>query len=1334
MDPTPPSAAEIRGVDRARAAGKEAEPMALIPTAYPHSQHCLNAHHDHDHKHEHEQNREHDHKHESDAKSCPDSKCCSSAGLKASNEDELLEEKQREEHGGEGGGEQRAKLKPKLKQTEQGIEENVSGPHTPARALEPYTFKDLIRYELDEEFNSPASLNVMEARHNKGEESRDKRGGKDVDVSKYERNNREAKELSPSSELRCILSTPRRARSSVLHHLSPIARIDGQPTPFPSPPIEIWSSTTLSSSPITAFICPSPVNTTEELDHSISSFDFDPAYDFTQLKAIEVNGRQFHLDPISSSTIDTAFTVDSKGKGKSKGNAGKHRQNPFTPPDQRNVLRISSTSSPQILSASESETEYEIEEDDDGEELKRRFNGNGKAKADVDKRDQGLYFGQHSPMRFDSVRNIPEAPRKRRGNELFTRMRIEGRAWKAGAEGDDERPRGRSRGQGKDELLGCDVDSGKGLRDGESNDERTSLSPVRSRRVRPRPLGVPEKPHRVRSSVVGRWTERELELDTGPRCQPDCQADHRGSSQNETHASILSGSCISDEVLAQEFLDPEVQRKNSEKELNSSGAWGFNVDDGKVFEEIIKHCPGHAGSRHPSLIQNLFHGHHSRKSGHSRNDSEATIRPGPHQQGQRETKTHYHHHTYDYHKTNQVAQVQIDEELIKELREQNTQQAQLLTEQRIRIAVLQNEFEHMKKNRDDAVNASLFITQNLVPAFTTQANSNNPPRVASDGSPLAPNTGLEMLKQKIERLEKDNALLDNVINNAVKAFEQFLSEEDEKVKPVLSTKAKEKAGEQMHSMTKVTASRYGVPVSELRRIKEQGGMREAYEKDKTFAALKKQAVDTPEQPYFSTQSFSESETEAKAAKRCNNAFASDTSTVPNSPALNPPSSSQGGSGQLNEDSLRHNKMADVGLRSLDECLGEDSNEYPLPPALSTSTKALEPMTVLDETDLKAMLALVNLPAPSILKTGFDISSAKRGAEYDHLLPQPELYRGWIDKPSSFETSGPSNSNLRQREDWISEEVIQEHRRQAGRDGIRFPGVFKYGIQYVPEEEDENYLRTVILNHLPEKIELRDVLARVRGGVVESAFLTDTRYLLGGKSALVVFAEDYDAKAFVDYASTHSIAFGSTEQEQAVSIALIPTPTYPFLAGKIRRMRNDKRETRVLCIRNFPAEIPLNRVEYDISCGNRLRSENLVEMWSDQDKSLHLEFASIQLASSAFAILTNWHCYRVFALEIAFEADPCAGPLEELELPVPPRKPIHPRNQSRPLSHTIMEDSGFVERERKIIAALSNQIVDIPTFSGAGLKSSSWADEVIESERAIEPTNFNADEIDLEGDD
>lgn len=296
--------------------------------------------------------------------------------------------------------------------------------------------------------------------------------------------------------------------------------------------------------------------------------------------------------------------------------------------------------------------------------------------------------------------------------------------------------------------------------------------------------------------------------------------------------------------------------------------------------------------------------------------------------------------------------------------------------------------------------------------------------------------------------------------------------------------------------------------------------------------------------------------------------------------------------------------------------------------------------------------------------------------------------------------------------WSSREerddAIDIHRRATNLERS-LPDLFRYGYQYVPGDRDTNYLRTVRIGNIPAEVELRDILARVRGGAILKAVLVNTVKLTGGNTVLVQFLNASSADEYVSYTTVHPISFG--DDKQVADIDLVVSPTYPcfHIAHSVRHLE----QSRVLAIHHFPKDVSISRLERDISGCNQYRAEALIEIYLDEEGTLHMEFSSVSAAGCAYGILIARHAYKwLFPF---FEKDPCVGPVEELELPVRPRPPLIPRSRydpacTPPAAHLLQDQVIGIQRKR--LAALTNQAVTIPSFSGRQIISdTNWADEV-----------------------
>ncbi|KAM3079238.1 hypothetical protein ACMFMF_004162 [Clarireedia jacksonii] len=414
---------------------------------------------------------------------------------------------------------------------------------------------------------------------------------------------------------------------------------------------------------------------------------------------------------------------------------------------------------------------------------------------------------------------------------------------------------------------------------------------------------------------------------------------------------------------------------------------------------------------------------------------------------------------------------------------------------------------------------------------------------------------------------------------------------------------------------------------------------------------------------------------------------------------------------------------DIGMTSLESLLGDSTPSSPITPQISDQIQTQE----------RALAELTPTPPPRVLRTGFaSAPTTVRGADYatwDH--PEREAYYTRHRNHTRFEAP----PNLSQGSAiWSSpQERFEEIQEQwsmtqgQGRGDPRMPEYFKYGIRFVPAaSESENVFRTVRIGNLPRDVELREVVARVRGGRLYSVALLDTVKLEGSMTALVVFVEQADAEAYVDYAGGNGVMFscgvdkevedGKVDEGVKASVTLIPTPTFPLSEFQRRNIFQENR-TRMLSVRHFPKTASLRRLESDIAKTGRLGS--LCEWYMDGDDTLWLEFAGIESAGVVFGLLRGRYEYR--DLEVRFERDACEGKIEELRQPIKRKRPMFPRqelkegrlrNESEGLEVEVEVEvvGSTLMVQRRRLAASRDQQVGIPRCVGDGLKGSSWADE------------------------
>jgi hypothetical protein len=702
---------------------------------------------------------------------------------------------------------------------------------------------------------------------------------------------------------------------------------------------------------------------------------------------------------------------------------------------------------------------------------------------------------------------------------------------------------------------------------------------------------------------------------------------------------------------------------------------------------------------------------------------------------------------------------------ITQLQSLNKSQSEQITELKIRVAVLENELSHTKRDKD-AVSNSLGIVIESLTRFhhstSTSASAGLPQSLKEEvglGVYLGDQGGkIKELEKEIEQIRKENRCL----------------RRREKEFGYAPLRVGEYEREEHH-----VRFQSGMPLQGSSGDKGKG-------KERMQGSFEHGNGPTPEQligSWGNPPSFQHSGADGLTSSQLigswgnpepsfglgepgpskfNNSFASGSTTAPNTPILN---------------ATNFASFADVGLHSLEENMDMDNDGFP--PALSFPSSTSNSKSNIninsnggeEEKDIDEQLLdqqatmskFMAMPKPNILRVGFEVEGTKRGPDYDANPLKPSSYqrngsmRTYDRFGNNTPPSGPRSmtelkipSDLSRDENlWDGKEerkdAVEIHMRSISsraRDSeMRFPEFFRYGILYQPSSTDSNYLRTVMLTNLPVGTELRDVLARVRGGEILSASLLDTRSITGALSARVVFRHEGAAEEYVLYAKGHPILFGDEDGGKEAKVTLLTTPTYPPSPRLLNRLLSHQ-QTRCLSLPNFPPHFSLTALERQLASNNGVRGSMLIEFFIDEEGTLHLQFSDIFWAGAAFGILTNFRDYR--GLDVKFVEDPCTGPLSDLSSPIAPRPPMLPKNwdvlqkqyaennhsldiggvgggflaEQRRRFAALEGKDGEVVREveglqRKRLLALSNQKVEIPSFSGQGITGESWADEVIE---------------------
>jgi hypothetical protein len=707
----------------------------------------------------------------------------------------------------------------------------------------------------------------------------------------------------------------------------------------------------------------------------------------------------------------------------------------------------------------------------------------------------------------------------------------------------------------------------------------------------------------------------------------------------------------------------------------------------------------------------------------------------------RQSATQNCHQFHDYQDTQHI---------ITQLQKMNTGQSELITELKIRAAVLENELQHARNDKEAAGKSLGIVIESL--ARFHQSNSTSLPNAAPAGTERSDvGLGVYVAEQgvKIKELEKEIDLIrreNRLLRRREKEFGYKplrVGDDETEGKQVhvnFRTPAEGASGETGKGKERMEVSfEYGNgPTPE--QLVGSWGNENADSSFQHNGLTSQQLIGS-----WSNPSFGVGEAGPSTADNINKSFDSGSTTVPNTPFL--------GATSFNA------SFADVGLHSLEENMDMDNDGFP--PAISfnsSSSNSVEaPRTIGDAEEEKdideqlldqqaAMNKFKAMPKPSVLRVGFEVEGTKRGDDYDsnplRLSSHPPSYhrngsmrdynRFGPNQPPTGSRALRSESQLefkipadlsKDKELWEEgerKEAVEIHMRSISsraRDSeMRFPEFFRYGICYRPSSTDSNFLRTVMLGNLPVGTEMRDVLARVRGGEVLSATLLDTVKITGAMSARVVFRHEASAEDYVLYAKQHPIVFGDGDEEQEAEVTLLDSPTYPQSPRFLSRLLSHG-QSRCLSLPNFSPSLSLTALERHLSGNNGVRGSMLVEMWIDESGTLHLQFSDVSWAGAAYGILTHHSSYR--GLDVLFTEDPCSAPVQELSLPIPPRPPMLPPNwvalekraASTADSYEAVKESEGIQRKR--LAALSSQKLEIPSFSGNGITGESWADEVID---------------------
>ena len=225
-----------------------------------------------------------------------------------------------------------------------------------------------------------------------------------------------------------------------------------------------------------------------------------------------------------------------------------------------------------------------------------------------------------------------------------------------------------------------------------------------------------------------------------------------------------------------------------------------------------------------------------------------------------------------------------------------------------------------------------------------------------------------------------------------------------------------------------------------------------------------------------------------------------------------------------------------------------------------------------------------------------------------------------------------------------ERVVSVNRHEVLNGGERnmFPDLFRYGIRYIPRNNERDVYRTVIISGLPSNMTLMKLLGKVRGGMVIDASILDTTAITQGRSALVTFLHENSAVAYKNYTAEHPLKFDGS----AARVDIVRTPTWPIPANLLALIHQGR--TRCFEARKFPNGTSITAIKRQLTKSSVMKSSSLESIEMAKDNVLSLRFASVMAAGNKAA-----HLQRTRSLSgcvIKYVPDPCAQTLDTLLKP------------------------------------------------------------------------------------
>ncbi|MCJ1368675.1 hypothetical protein MMC16_007820 [Acarospora aff. strigata] len=265
------------------------------------------------------------------------------------------------------------------------------------------------------------------------------------------------------------------------------------------------------------------------------------------------------------------------------------------------------------------------------------------------------------------------------------------------------------------------------------------------------------------------------------------------------------------------------------------------------------------------------------------------------------------------------------------------------------------------------------------------------------------------------------------------------------------------------------------------------------------------------------------------------------------------------------------------------------------------------------------------------------SSTPSSSSLEHKSSQPPT-PGSASRPSSGSSHGCNVEVFATSAE--RENAIAANRKSAGPQDVIFPDIFRYGIRYNPNPNEQNVYRTVLVEGLPYTITFESLLKKVRGGSIVSVKLCDTLSITGSCTALITFLRESAASAYEDFAASHPLSFGG----KVAKVSMLQTPTWPMTI-KLKIAIFDHHHTRCLEVTSFPRHIQPSTLRLDLRICSAMDCDLIEFLAMRDDGVLDIRFASINAAGQAYGILTSYRRYR--QCSVRFSPDPCVLPPDSI---------------------------------------------------------------------------------------